>query len=94
MGLQFYSTVLNVQDLEKSKNFWKEALGFVVKHENYDWVSLRHPDKEWHVLSLQLTDKPKHGLNRYHFDLVADDAGVEVERLKGLGSYHSSLGIL
>jgi len=86
MGLQYYSTVLNVQDLQKSKKFWTEALGFVVKNENYDWISLRHPDKEWHVLSLQLTDKPKVGLNRYHFDLVAEDGPAEVERLKGLGA--------
>ena len=86
MGLEYYSTVLNVQDLERSKNFWKEALGFVVKQDNPDWVSLRHPDKEWHLLALQLTDKPKVGLNRYHFDLVAEDGPAEVERLKGLGA--------
>lgn len=86
MALEYYSTVLNVQDIKKARDFWKEALGFVVKRDGDDWVSLQHPTKEWHVLSLQLTDKPKVGLNRYHFDLFADDAPAEIERLKGLGA--------
>lgn len=86
MALKFYSTVLNVRDLQKSKTFWMAALGFKVRYENWDWVSLEDPDKEWAHLSLQLTNKPKTELNRLHFDLQADDAPAEVERLKALGA--------
>ena len=85
MALQFYSTVLNVQDLKRARDFWSAALGFKVRHENSDWVTLEAPNKEWARLALQLTDKPKTELNRLHFDLVADDAPAEVARLKSIG---------
>lgn len=86
MALQFYSTVLNVQDLKRARDFWSAALGFKVRNENSDWVTLEDPNKEWARLALQLTDKPKTELNRLHFDLVADDAPAEVERLKSIGA--------
>ena len=86
MALQFTSTVLNVQDIKRARDFWSAALGFKVRNENWDWVSLEDPNKEWARLSLQLTDKPKTELNRLHFDLVADDPPAEVERLKSLGA--------
>lgn len=86
MALQFYSTVLNVQDLKRARDFWSAALNFKVRNENQDWITLEDPDKEWARLALQLTDKPKTTLNRLHFDLVADDPPAEVERLKSLGA--------
>jgi catechol 2,3-dioxygenase-like lactoylglutathione lyase family enzyme len=86
MSLYLDSVVINVQDLENSKNFWKKALGFEVKHENVDWVTLGEPKKEWAKLALQLTDKPKKELNRLHLDLKANDGAAEVERLKSLGA--------
>jgi predicted enzyme related to lactoylglutathione lyase len=86
MALQFYSTVLNVQDLKRARDFWSAALGFKVRNENSDWITLEDPNKEWARLALQLTDKPKTALNRLHFDLVADDAPAEVERLKSIGA--------
>jgi predicted enzyme related to lactoylglutathione lyase len=86
MSLYLDSVVINVQDLENSKNFWQKALSFEVKHENKDWITLGEPEKDWAKLALQLTDKPKKELNRLHLDLKADDAPAEVERLKTLGA--------
>ena len=86
MSLQFFSTVLNVQDIKRARDFWSAALGFKVRNENWDWVLLEDPHKEWARLGLQLTDKPKKELNRLHFDLVSEDAPAEVERLKTLGA--------
>lgn len=86
MSLKFFSTVLNVQDIKRARDFWSAALGFRVHHENWDWVLLEDPNQEWARLGLQLTDKPKTELNRLHFDLVADDAPAEVERLKSIGA--------
>jgi len=86
MGLQFFSTVLNVQDIKGARDFWSAALGFKVRNESADWVLLEDPGKDWARLGLQLTDKPKTELNRLHFDLVAEDAPAEVERLQKLGA--------
>lgn len=86
MSLRFDTVAINVQDLQKSQNFWKEALGFVVEDESDDWITLIDPQRGGVKLALQLTDHPKQGLNRIHFDLDADDAPAEVERLKSLGA--------
>jgi len=86
MSLRFGTVVINAQDLETSKNFWKEALGFEVADESDDWITLADPRQGEVKLALQLTDQPKQALNRIHFDLDADDAPAEVERLKGLGA--------
>ena len=86
MSLQFFSTVLNVTDMKRARDFWSAALGFKVRNENWDWVLLEDPNKDWARLGLQLTDKPKTDLNRIHFDLVAEDPPAEVERLKSIGA--------
>lgn len=85
MSLSFGTVVINVQDLQKSKDFWRDALGFVVEDESPDWITLADPKGSVTKLALQLTDQPKQTLNRIHFDLDADDAPAEVERLKKLG---------
>ena len=85
MSLKFGTVVINAQDLQRSKNFWKEALGFEVADESDDWITLSDP-RTGVNLALQLTDHSKQELNRIHFDLDADDAPAEVERLKGLGA--------
>lgn len=86
MALHYHATIFNAQDLERCKNFWMAALGYKLLEENAEWVSLVDPEKEWVRVSFQLTDKPKHGLNRLHIDLRADDGPTEIERLQALGA--------
>ena len=88
MGIRVGSTVLNVTDLERAIAFWTQALGYVRRDPDGDdtFAVLRDPAREWSHVSLQLTDKPKAGLNRVHLDLYADDQEAEVARLESIGA--------
>jgi catechol 2,3-dioxygenase-like lactoylglutathione lyase family enzyme len=80
------STVLNVIDLERSIVFWTGALKYEVRSADESFAVLHDPRRQWSNLSLQKTDEPKHGLNRLHLDLYAEDQAAEVERLAALGA--------
>ena len=86
MSLHISNVTLNMQDLEKGKNFWAAALGYEVLEETEDWVGLGDPDKRWVRLGLQKTDRPKTEPIRMHLDLSPEDGPAEVERLKSLGA--------
>ncbi|MDP9313329.1 MAG: VOC family protein [Chloroflexota bacterium] len=86
MGLYVGSTVINVTDVERATAFWTAALGYVVRSPGTDFVGLTDPHRRWSNVSLQLTDKPKQGLNRLHLDLYAADQAAEVARLLALGA--------
>lgn len=86
MGLFVGSTVINVTDVERGTAFWTAALGYVVRTPGTRFVVLTDPKRRWSNVSLQLTDKPKQGLNRLHLDLYAADQAAEVTRLQELGA--------
>lgn len=86
MSLHVSATVINVTDLNRAIAFWTAALGYEVDHANEDWATLTDPQKRYGDVALQLTDKPKSGLNRLHLDLHADDQLAEVARLESLGA--------
>ena len=86
MSLYIGSTVVNVNDIDRAIKFWTAALGYVVRHADWDFAVLHHPTRPWSNLSLQLTNEPKRGLNRLHLDLYAGDQAAEVARLEALGA--------
>ena len=86
MSLYLGSTVVNVTDLKRAITFWTQALGYEVRYEDLDFAVLFDPDRRWSNLSLQLSDKPKDGLNRLHLDLYTSQQEAEVSRLEQLGA--------
>lgn len=80
------SVVIDVNDLEKMRAFWQEALGYVEDHASDDWIKLVDPKEKGVTVSLQLVPEPRVGKNRLHLDLYAGDQMTEVERLEGLGA--------
>ena len=86
MRLYIGEIVVNVNDLERAINFWTAALGYKLQDQFPTFAILADPRREWTRLTVQLTDRPKQGLNRLHLDLYAEDGPAEVERLKALGA--------
>lgn len=87
MNLFLETVVINAQDLAKMKKFWMTALGFEEVFDNGFFVLLGNHHSESNTkLGLQLTDKPKTALNRFHVDLLTDDGAAEVKRLEALGA--------
>ena len=80
------STVINVADIERATAFWTTALGYVVRDSDPTFAVLTDLHRRWSNVSLQLSDEPKHGRNRVHLDLYADDQQAEVTRLEALGA--------
>ncbi len=86
MPLYIGSTVVNVTDVEKGIAFWTQALGYKVRSADDTFAVLTDPERYWSNLSLQLTDKPKQGVNRLHLDLYTNQQEAEVARLEQLGA--------
>lgn len=80
------SVVIDVNDLEVMRAFWKDALGYREDYASEDWVKLTDPNEKGVTVSLQLVPEPREGKNRLHLDLYAQDQMAEVERLEGLGA--------
>ena len=86
MGLYVGSTVINTTDMDAGVAFWTAALGYAVRDADPTFAVLTDPRRRWSNVSLQLSDEPKHGRNRLHLDLYADDQPAEVTRLEALGA--------
>lgn len=80
------SVVIDVNDLEKMRSFWQDALGYSVDYSSDDWIKLTDPNEKGVTVSLQLVPEPREGKNRLHLDLYARDPVGEVERLERLGA--------
>lgn len=80
------SVVIDVNDIEKMRAFWQEALGYARDYASDDWVKLVDPNEKGVTVSLQLVPEPREGKNRLHLDLYARDQMAEVERLEALGA--------
>ncbi len=80
MALVFGSVVLNVQDLGRAAEFWKQALGYVSDADNPAFLT--RADGTGPRLHLDEDD-------RTHLDLWVDrnaDVQAEVDRLVALGA--------
>jgi len=88
MALRHLSVTLDCIDLERTAAFWSAALGFDDVERDGAWVLLRATDDRSGVrgLTLQQVPEPKRAKNRMHLDVVVDDVGTEVDRLRKLGA--------
>ncbi|MEU1971154.1 VOC family protein [Microbacterium sp. NPDC019599] len=90
--LSFATVVITVEDIERAGAFWREALGYVNRHDpDDDWVVLDPPYKKDDLapgasIALSVTGYPQHYPPRIHLDLYADDQAAEVQRLLSIGA--------
>lgn len=84
--LEIGAIVWGVRDLQRSINFWSEALNYKLRREpDVDFAILIPKEGDGIQLSLNsavTSDKPK----RHHIDLFTFDQEKEVERLLKLGA--------
>ncbi|MCB0045141.1 MAG: VOC family protein [Caldilineaceae bacterium] len=84
--LEIGAIVWGVRDLQRSIEFWSEALNYRLRREPDEDFAILIPQKGGGVqLSLNgavTSDKPK----RHHMDLFTHDQEKEVERLLKLGA--------
>ena len=65
--------------------WWAEQTGGTITEENAGWfVIVAVPGGP--TLAFQKVEEPTPGKNRLHLDVVTDDLGAEVERLRGAGA--------
>ncbi len=74
--------------------FWKAALGFEVREEDDDGISLSPPGGGLPTLDILRVPEAKMVKNRLHFDLRADGTTTEaeLERLLALGAKPVDIG--
>ena len=81
------SIVIRVDDLERQKEFWTQALDYVAREgDDDDFALLRPRDGSGPNVSLDEHRAEVQLPPRSHLDLYADDQPAEVERLKRLGA--------
>jgi predicted enzyme related to lactoylglutathione lyase len=81
------SIVMRVDDLERQKEFWTQALHYVAREgDDHDFALLRPSDGVGPNLALDEHHSEVHLPPHIHLDLYADDQKAEVERLRGLGA--------
>lgn len=87
-GLRLGSVVLNVPDMARAIGFWTAALSYRARDAElrHDFVVLVPARGDGPALSLQLTDRPKSGVNRVHLDLYSEQQQADVQRLVALGA--------
>ncbi|MFD6264321.1 VOC family protein [Micromonospora chalcea] len=85
---------LDVSDLDRMARFWSAALGYTVSRGDDGNAKLYPPSgRPGPTVWLQGSGTPKHGKNRLHLDLVADEGQTaEVKRLIGLGARLADVG--
>lgn len=81
------SIVLRVDDIERQKRFWEEALNYAPREDGSDdFVVLTPTEGDGPNLTLDRVDSKVQIPPRIHLDLYADDQEAEVQRLVRLGA--------
>lgn len=82
------STVLGVDDVARSAQFWCAALDYVPRNELHDntWIVLVPKEGPGAQLALMRSETSVQEHPRIHLDLYTDDQEAEVARLLGLGA--------
>ena len=82
--------VLGVDDVERAKAFWCEALGYEVRNNFGGWTTvLVAPEGDGLKIALQRSETPPQDYPRLHLDLHVSNAAeqsAEAERLVSLGA--------
>ena len=79
------ATVIDVNDLELEKTFWKAALGVDIGGDFEGFVFFRSQDGR-SGLSLQKVPETKSTKNRVHLDLEVPNLDEGIEKLELLGA--------
>ena len=82
------SVVLDVNDLERTTEFWSTALGYPLRRPITQFMVLRpdRPDDHRPHLILQQVPEAKEGKNRAHLDVFFESRDEARDRLLGLGA--------
>lgn len=89
MGIALGSIVIRCFLFSKTLEFWKQALGYVLREgpDEEGWAVLVDPAGIGINLSFQQVSEPRSGnRGRLHIDLYAEDQQAEVERLVSIGA--------
>ena len=84
--------VLGVEDVDRAKAFWGEALGYDVRTDGFGgWATVLVPpdDGPGTKVALQTSETPLQDRPRLHLDLhvaSADEMAAEAERLVAIGA--------
>ena len=85
--IQIGSIVIRVDDLQRQREFWSQALDYVPRESaSDDFVLLRPRVGTGPNVSLDRVDSSAQVPPRIHLDLYAEDQNAEVRRLEGLGA--------
>ena len=92
MALEWEQTTVDCADPTRLGQWWSEALGWVVVHDDPEVFEIRPgPDQIPGLLFLRVDDT-KTTKNRLHLDFRPDDQEAEVERLLRLGAERVEIG--
>jgi catechol 2,3-dioxygenase-like lactoylglutathione lyase family enzyme len=83
-----HGIVVDCANPEKVARFWREALGYEIRHRGEGWVSLKPPNSDGPFLSFDTVPEGKVVKNRVHLDIrpVGRTMEEERERLEALGA--------
>ncbi len=86
--LRIGSIVLGVEDVPRAIEFWKLAVGYVLRESPEDdrWAVLVSPNANGSQIALMKSATVPQEHPRTHLDLYAEDRDTEVDRLLGLGA--------
>lgn len=86
----YLAVVLDVVDLPRLADFWRQALDFDEVHRDDPYIALRAKDGARPTLVLQRVPEVKVTKNRMHLDLHTDAFERDLERLEALGATRKS----
>jgi predicted enzyme related to lactoylglutathione lyase len=75
-------------DPDSLATFWCAVLGHEKTYADEQWARIGEPGGAGPQLLFQRVPEAKVAKNRVHVDLLTEDLGAEVERLRGHGAVH------
>ena len=92
VGLEWEQTTVAAADPRSLGGWWRDALGWVVVHEDADEFEIRPARDRTPGLLFVRVGETKANQNRLHLDFRPDDQTNEVDRLLGLGASRVDIG--
>jgi len=92
MALEWEQVSVDARDPRALGRWWRDALGWVVVHDEPDEFEVRPDADRLPGLLFVRVVGPKAAKNRLHLDLRPDDQAAEVDRLLALGATRADVG--
>ncbi|HWD23951.1 MAG TPA: VOC family protein [Acidimicrobiales bacterium] len=91
---RYVNVVFDCADADRLAEFWIEALDYVPDRAvaNFRSIVPRDPTRGCPKIVFHIVPEPKHGKNRVHIDIKADDVEAEASRLSHLGATRLTAG--